>query len=65
MNKRRIHLDIRNIDAFGNEYWYARELMPLLEYNKWENFHKVIKRVRKDNNNLLNNKKVYHLIHFL
>ena len=35
---------IKHIDAFGNEYWYARELMPLLEYNKWENFHKVIKR---------------------
>lgn len=31
--------------------------MPLLEYNKWENFHKVIKRAREDNNNLLNNKK--------
>ena len=22
----------------------ARELMPSLEYSKWENFHKVIKR---------------------
>ena len=31
--------------------------MPLFEYNKWENIHKVIKRARKDNNNLLNNKK--------
>lgn len=35
---------IKHIDTFGNEQWYARELMPLLEYNKWENFHKVIKR---------------------
>jgi DNA-damage-inducible protein D len=35
--------DIKHIDAFGNEYWDARELMPLLEYSKWENFHKVIK----------------------
>ena len=34
---------IKNIDEFGNEYWEARELMPLLEYSKWENFHKVIK----------------------
>ena len=24
----------------------ARELMPLLEYSKWENFHKVIKRAK-------------------
>ena len=34
---------IKHIDEIGNEYWSARELMPLLEYNKWENFHKVIK----------------------
>lgn len=34
----------KHIDEFGNEYWDARELMPLLEYSKWENFHKVIKR---------------------
>lgn len=36
--------DIKHIDNCGNEYWEARELMPLLEYSKWENFHKVIKR---------------------
>lgn len=35
--------NIKHIDKFGNEYWEARELMPLLEYKKWENFHKVIK----------------------
>ena len=35
---------IKHIDEYGNEYWDARELMYLLEYNKWENFHKVIKR---------------------
>jgi len=35
---------IKHFDEFGNEYWEARELMPLLEYSKWENFHKVIKR---------------------
>ena len=33
-----------NEKIFGSEYWEARELMPLLEYSKWENFHKVIKR---------------------
>ncbi len=36
--------DIKHINEFGVEYWEARELMPLLEYSKWENFHKVIKR---------------------
>ena len=35
---------IKHIDELGNEYWEARELMPLLEYLKWENFHKVIKK---------------------
>ena len=35
---------IKHIDENGNEYWLARELMTILEYNKWENFHRVIKR---------------------
>lgn len=35
--------DIKHIDSNGNEYWFARELMLVLEYSKWENFHKVIK----------------------
>ena len=33
---------IKHVDEYGNEYWYARELMKILEYNKWENFEKVI-----------------------
>ena len=33
---------IRHIDEEGREFWYARELMTILEYNKWENFEKVI-----------------------
>lgn len=42
--KEKIFDDIKHIDEFGNEYWEARELMPLLEYSKWENFHRVIKQ---------------------
>ena len=34
---------IKHVDDYGNEYWLARELMILLGYSKWENFHKVIK----------------------
>ena len=34
--------DIKHIDEFGNEYWYARELMPILEYSKWERFSNAI-----------------------
>ena len=36
--------DIKQIKEDGTEYWYARELALVLDYNKWENFHKVIKR---------------------
>ena len=35
---------IKHIDEDGKEYWFARELMPLLEYKKWENFNKVIQK---------------------
>ncbi len=34
--------DIKHIDENGIEFWYARELMPILQYSKWENFKKVI-----------------------
>ena len=27
--------DIKHVDEYGREFWYARELMPLLEYSKW------------------------------
>ena len=37
--------DIKHINENGEEYWFARELMPLLEYSKWENFNNVIKKV--------------------
>ena len=40
----KIFEDIKHIDELGNEYWLARELMPLLEYSKWENFNNVIKK---------------------
>ena len=36
--------DIKHICEDGREYWSARELAPALEYTKWENCHKVIKR---------------------
>lgn len=36
--------NIKNIREDGTEFWYARDLSLALDYNKWENFHKVIKR---------------------
>ena len=36
--------DIKHRDENGAEYWLARELAPVLEYLRWENFPKVIDR---------------------
>ena len=38
--------EIKHIDENGVEFWYARELMTILEYNKWENFEKVINKAK-------------------
>ena len=38
--------DLQKIDENGSEYWEARELQDVLEYAKWENFHKVIKQAQ-------------------
>jgi DNA-damage-inducible protein D len=35
---------IKKIGEDGFEYWEARELMPLLEYRNWQDFHAAIKR---------------------
>ena len=36
--------NIKHTDEEGTEFWYARELMTILQYLKWENFKKVIKK---------------------
>ena len=35
---------IHNVPNSDVEFWYSRELMPLLGYERWENFEKAIKR---------------------
>jgi len=35
---------IRHETADGTEYWSARELAPLLEYSRWENFRQAVDR---------------------
>lgn len=35
---------IKQISPYGAEYWSARELAPLLGYNKWQNFEVAIER---------------------
>ena len=34
--------DIKHTTDAGMEFWYARELAPVLEYAKWDNFRKVV-----------------------
>ena len=34
--------DIKHTTEEGIEFWYARELGPVLDYAKWDNFRKVI-----------------------
>ena len=38
--------DIKHIDENGIEFWYARELMPILQYTKWQNFEKIIDKAK-------------------
>ena len=38
---------IKHIDENGVEFWYARELMIMLEYSKWGNFVKVIDKAKE------------------
>ena len=38
--------DIKHIDENGIEFWYARELMPILQYSNWQNFEKIIDKAK-------------------
>ena len=40
----KIFEDIKHIDEFGNEYWYARELGKILEYGEYRKFLPSIKK---------------------
>lgn len=38
---------IKHIDENGIEFWYARELMKVLNYSKWGNFKNVIIKAKE------------------
>lgn len=38
--------NIKHIDENGVEFWYARELMPVLQYSNWQNFEKIIHKAK-------------------
>lgn len=42
--KQQFDLVVHNHEEAQVEYWFARELMPLLGYERWENFDKTIVR---------------------
>ena len=51
MDKLRVNTIMKQYDAIVHkedevniEFWYARELMPLLGYERWENFEKAVNR---------------------
>ena len=39
--------DIKHIDENGVEFWYARELMIILEYKQWRRFESVINKAQE------------------
>ena len=39
--------EIKHIDEYGNEYWFARELMIVLNYKRWQKFINVIESAKK------------------
>ena len=53
--------DIKHIDENGDEYWYARELMKVLEYKEWRKFNKVIQKAME----ACNGSNYYILDHFV
>lgn len=36
---------IKQINEYGQEFWYARDLQNTLEYTEWRNFKKVLEKV--------------------
>lgn len=38
--------DIKHINEYGEEVWYARELQTVLEYAQWRNFEAVISKAK-------------------
>ncbi|MER5350569.1 phage antirepressor KilAC domain-containing protein [Kitasatospora sp. NPDC002551] len=43
---------IRRVDDYGQEYWSARDLQPVMGYDKWENFLHVVERAIRSAENV-------------
>ena len=38
--------NIKHVNEYGQEFWYARELQPLLEYSQWRYLKEAIERAK-------------------
>lgn len=38
--------NIKNINEYGQEFWYARDLQQILEYKRWDKFLNVIEKAK-------------------
>ena len=39
---------MKHTDEWGNEFWYARELMKVLTYKDWRYFNAVVEKDKMD-----------------
>ena len=46
LDNNKLFENIKHIDKNGVEFWYARELMPILQYSNWQNFEKIINKAK-------------------
>ena len=44
ITKQKFDIVIHSDETSSVEFWYARDLMALLGYERWENFNKAIER---------------------
>jgi DNA-damage-inducible protein D len=43
---------LKNVSPTGIEYWWGRDLIALLDYDRWENFSQAIQRARTSCSNM-------------
>ena len=43
----KIFEELKRINEYNSEFWYARDIQKTLEYTKWSNFLKVIEKAKE------------------
>ena len=38
--------NIKHVNEYGQEFWYAREIQEVLEYKRWDKFTNVIEKAK-------------------